>query len=111
MIVQGVLGGLRVTQLKDQIGVLHGTLAQIFLIVLTCIALFTSRWWKESKAAKTVESLVPRVVRSHFFYATLLIFLQLILGAPCATNMLDCQCGFPKGPWPVVAFHRGEHAG
>ena len=59
VIVQGVLGGLRVTQLKDQIGVLHGTLAQIFLIVLTCIALFTSRWWKESKAAKTVESLVP----------------------------------------------------
>ena len=35
VIVQGVLGGLRVTQLKDQIGVLHGTLAQIFLIVLT----------------------------------------------------------------------------
>lgn len=96
VIVQGVLGGLRVTQLKDQIGVLHGTLAQIFLIVLTCIALFTSRWWKESKAAKTVESLVPRVVRSHFFYATLLIFLQLILGA----TMRHQHAGLPVWDFP-----------
>ena len=96
VIVQGVLGGLRVTQLKDQIGVLHGTLAQIFLIVLTCIALFTSRWWKESKAAKTVENLVPRVVRSHFFYATLLIFLQLILGA----TMRHQHAGLPVWDFP-----------
>ena len=96
VIVQGVLGGLRVTQLKDQIGVLHGTLAQIFLIVLTCIALFTSRWWRESKAAKTVESLVPRVVRSHFFYATLLIFLQLILGA----TMRHQHAGLPVWDFP-----------
>lgn len=96
VIVQGVLGGLRVTQLKDQIGVLHGTLAQIFLIVLTCIALFTSRWWKASRAAKAIESLVPRVVRSHFFFATLLIFLQLILGA----TMRHQHAGLPVWDFP-----------
>jgi len=96
VIVQGVLGGLRVTQLKDQIGVLHGTLAQVFLIVLTCIALFTSRWWKNSKAAKTVENLAPRMVRSHFFYATLLIFLQLILGA----TMRHQHAGLPVWEFP-----------
>tara|TARA_B100001939_G_C16922133_1_gene609879 strand:- start:264 stop:1529 length:1266 start_codon:yes stop_codon:yes gene_type:complete len=96
VIVQGVLGGLRVTQLKDQIGVLHGTLAQIFLIVLTCIALFTSRWWKESRAAESVKKLVPQVVRSHFFYATLLIFLQLILGA----TMRHQHAGLPVWDFP-----------
>ena len=96
VIVQGVLGGLRVTQLENQIGVLHGTLAQLFLIVLTSIALFTSQWWRESKPAQKISDLVPRVIRSHFVYATLLIFLQLILGA----TMRHQHAGLPVWDFP-----------
>ena len=96
VIVQGVLGGLRVTQLEDQLGIFHGALAQIFLVVLAAIALFNSQWWKHSRAAKTQSELVPRTVRSHFFYATLLIFLQLIVGA----TMRHQHAGLPVWDFP-----------
>ena len=45
VIAQGVLGGLRVTALKDELGIFHGALAQLFFILICSIALFTSRWW------------------------------------------------------------------
>jgi cytochrome c oxidase assembly protein subunit 15 len=96
VIVQGVLGGLRVTQLADQIGIFHGTLAQVFLLVLASLALFNSRWWKRIRAAASHKELVPRVVRSHFFYATLLIFLQLIIGA----TMRHQHAGLPVWDFP-----------
>ncbi len=102
VIIQGVLGGLRVTQHKDQIGVLHGVLAQVFLITLGLLALFNSRWWKESRAAKNINDLVPRVVRSHFFYATVLIFLQLIIGA----TMRHQHAGLPV--WDFPKRHTGN---
>ena len=41
VVLQGVLGGLRVTQMKDVIGVFHATLAQIFFALLCSIALCT----------------------------------------------------------------------
>ena len=107
VIIQGVLGGLRVTQLKDQIGVFHGTLAQLFLVVLGAIVLFTSRWWKESCAIRKIKDLVPRVIRSYFFYATLLIFLQLIIGATMRHQHAGLPVWeFPKAHgqwWPTVS--------
>src|ERR1700704_3353776 len=39
VVLQGVLGGLRVTLLKDQIGVFHACLAQAFFGLLVIIAL------------------------------------------------------------------------
>src|SRR3982074_2460144 len=45
VILQGVLGGLRVTMLKDEIGIFHAFLAQAFLALLVIIALVTSDFW------------------------------------------------------------------
>src|SRR5437016_1997162 len=45
VVLQGVLGGLRVTQLKDEIGIFHAALAQLFFVLVSAIALFTSQWW------------------------------------------------------------------
>ena len=42
--VQGILGGLRVTQLKDELGIFHAALAQLFFVLICAIALFTSKW-------------------------------------------------------------------
>jgi cytochrome c oxidase assembly protein subunit 15 len=47
VVLQGVLGGLRVVLFKDQIGIFHATLAQLFFVLVCAIALFTSRWWRE----------------------------------------------------------------
>ncbi|HVY70879.1 MAG TPA: COX15/CtaA family protein [Verrucomicrobiae bacterium] len=79
VVLQGVLGGLRVTLYKDQIGIFHATLAQLFFIGICAIALFTSAWW--IKAGSWREAVVPEQVRRLILASTLLVLLQLVLGA------------------------------
>lgn len=79
VILQGVLGGLRVTLLKDEIGIFHACLAQAFLGMLILITLATSRLW-----ARTANSSLSRRVRALsrvVIGTTLVIYLQLGLGA------------------------------
>lgn len=91
--LQGLLGGLRVVldahlvgevRLGTAFGILHGCLAQAFLVLLCVMALFTSRWWRD----RTRRALTEAVALSSqsqlsrlFIGATLLIFLQLMIGA------------------------------
>jgi heme a synthase len=80
VVLQGVLGGLRVVLLKDAIGVFHAALAQSFLVLMCLLALLTSRRWRNLPDA------VPAVpdhsgIRNFPLIATLLIFSQLVLGA------------------------------
>jgi cytochrome c oxidase assembly protein subunit 15 len=93
VVVQGVLGGLRVVLFKDQIGIFHATLAQLFFALLCTIALINSRWWVEVQSPKskvqspvhtpqsTVHSLPSGSLLWWFTGATVLILCQLILGA------------------------------
>jgi cytochrome c oxidase assembly protein subunit 15 len=80
VILQGVLGGLRVTLLKDEIGVFHALLAQAFLGILIVITLSTSKLWQRicvtDFAASTTRPLFRIVIST-----TILIYLQLGLGA------------------------------
>src|SRR5437016_12475951 len=46
VILQGILGGLRVTMLKDQIGIFHACLAQAFLGLIVLIAIVTTNFWQ-----------------------------------------------------------------
>jgi cytochrome c oxidase assembly protein subunit 15 len=80
VVAQGVLGGLRVTMKMDSLGIFHGVIAQAFFVLTCVIALFTSRPWVEL-AAKQKTFSVARGLRSHALFVTILIFLQLILGA------------------------------
>ncbi|HWY31147.1 MAG TPA: COX15/CtaA family protein [Candidatus Acidoferrum sp.] len=80
VIAQGVLGGLRVTLSMDSLGVFHGVVAQSFFALVCAIALFTSRFWF-NLTSKPSMATVPRGLRSHVLYVTVLIFLQLALGA------------------------------
>lgn len=80
VIVQGVLGGLRVTAMKDAIGIVHGTIAQLFLVLLCLLALCTGRFWQRLKQVAS-DHAIPGSLRSLLLLATLLIFAQLLLGA------------------------------
>lgn len=82
VIVQGVLGGLRVTLLKDELGIFHATLAQVFFVLVSAIALFTSRWWQRPLAASKPGAAgdFARVGRLAAA-VTGVILLQLVLGA------------------------------
>jgi cytochrome c oxidase assembly protein subunit 15 len=79
VILQGILGGLRVRWSLNWLGVPHGAVAQIFLVLTTAIALFTGRWWIEAENKK--QNPVPRGLRSHVLYLTILIFIQLLIAA------------------------------
>jgi cytochrome c oxidase assembly protein subunit 15 len=80
VILQGILGGLRVTLLKDEIGIFHALLAQAFLGILIVITLATSKLWRrisfDDPKPAAVRSLVRVVIGT-----TLVIYLQLGLGA------------------------------
>jgi cytochrome c oxidase assembly protein subunit 15 len=79
VIAQGILGGLRVTMKMDSLGIFHGAVAQTFFVLVCAIALFTSRAWNELGGQKIIS--VPRGLRSHVLFITILIFVQLLIGA------------------------------
>jgi heme a synthase len=56
VIVQGILGGLRVTENDAVLGLFHGCLAQSFFALMATIALVTSRFWESLEQAGTVEN-------------------------------------------------------
>lgn len=80
VILQGVLGGLRVTLLKDEIGIFHACLAQAFLGMLTVITVATSRLWRRISEDRSFPARV-RTLSRVVIGTTLVIYLQLGLGA------------------------------
>jgi cytochrome c oxidase assembly protein subunit 15 len=80
VVLQGILGGLRVTMLKDEIGIFHACLAQAFLGLLLVIALVTTNFW-QSLSDGDVDLAKFRGTKSLALFATVAIYLQLALGA------------------------------
>ncbi|MDB6016084.1 MAG: Cytochrome oxidase assembly [Pedosphaera sp.] len=98
--LQGVLGGLRVVLFKDQIGIVHAALAQICLVILCALALFTSQWWRNlpDKFSPIIDR---KGLRSLLLIGTLLIFAQLVLGA----TMRHQHAGLAIPDFPL-AYHK-----
>jgi cytochrome c oxidase assembly protein subunit 15 len=80
VVLQGLLGGLRVTLLKDQIGIVHATLAQSFFVLVTLIAIFVSG--VGTKLVNCIQATrTSAFLRRLTAATTVLILTQLILGA------------------------------
>src|SRR5437867_3863848 len=101
VILQGVLGGLRVTMLKDEIGIFHACIAQAFLGLLIVIALVTSKFWRTLSNAvvdpKNIGSITTLAIA-----ITLAIYVQLALGATMRHQHRDLAIlDFPtaNGAW------------
>ncbi|RMF79814.1 MAG: hypothetical protein D6744_08815 [Planctomycetota bacterium] len=78
VIVQGVLGGFRVSELSLTLAMVHGALGQVFFCALVTMAVLTSRAWQSSVTVlptATVER--DRTIGVVAFAA---MFLQLIFG-------------------------------
>ena len=98
VILQGILGGLRVTMLRDQIGIFHACLAQAFFALMVIIALVTSPSWTERVGAIRESKLL----RAIALLTTVLIYLQLALGATMRHQHRDLSItDFPTayGQW------------
>jgi cytochrome c oxidase assembly protein subunit 15 len=80
VIIQGVLGGLRVTLLKDQIGIFHACLAQAYFAILIVIALATSNFWRRLPSNEVAFENARRLTWFAITVAAI-IYLQLALGA------------------------------
>lgn len=101
VILQGVLGGLRVTLLKDEIGIFHACLAQAFLALLAFIALATSSFWERIKAQVSYRKAFGPI-RTMAILITIAIYLQLGLGATMRHQHRDLAIlDFPtaNGSW------------
>ena len=79
VIVQGVMGGLRVEQLSRTLAIVHACLAQAFFALTGCLVLFTSREWSEPVPVRQTSD------ETRLWRLTLLttgfIYIQLIFGA------------------------------
>ena len=78
VIVQGVLGGLRVTMILDEIGIFHGMLAQAYISLLVVIAIATSKAVATGGARWRWHA--PGLMR-WAVVLTILVYAQLALGA------------------------------
>ncbi|HUA39297.1 MAG TPA: COX15/CtaA family protein [Candidatus Sulfopaludibacter sp.] len=92
VVAQGVLGGLRVVLADAQLGIFHAIIGQLFFVLTSAIALFTSRWWLDpgrwrsrrgvsGNPDRLKAELQLRGLRSLVLFTTVLIFCQLIIGA------------------------------
>jgi cytochrome c oxidase assembly protein subunit 15 len=77
VVVQGVLGGLRVTLLKDELGIVHAALAQLFLLLVSGIALVTTGAWRRGGVVPPPS----RCLGNGLCFVSGLVLAQLILGA------------------------------
>jgi heme a synthase len=80
VIVQGVLGGLRVILdehgLGTEFGIFHALLAQVFFLFVCALVLVTSQWWNTQNLV-----ISDRVGQWPLVLTTVLVFVQIFFGA------------------------------
>jgi heme a synthase len=106
VILQGILGGLRVTMLKDQIGIFHACLAQAFLGLIVLIAMVTTNFWRSlgvNLTGLTGQVSQPLLwIKMMAIATTIAIYVQLALGATMRHQHKDLAIlDFPtaNGAW------------
>ena len=78
VVVQGVLDGLRVVLLQQNLAMIHACIAQAFFALTVSLALFTSAQWRDAQDAPITDG--GRLKRLATI-TTALIYLQIVFGA------------------------------
>jgi cytochrome c oxidase assembly protein subunit 15 len=84
VVVQGVLGGLRVVMVELDLAIIHGCFAQAFFCLAALAAIVTSRWWLDVPAGAGVLAAGAPDGRTVVRLAAVVLavtYLQLIAGA------------------------------
>ena len=79
VVVQGVLGGLRVTRTNLYLAVVHGVTAQIFLALLVVLAVVLSKRWRSDDPAEVTPA--AGADRAVATLAVAALVVQIALGA------------------------------
>jgi cytochrome c oxidase assembly protein subunit 15 len=80
VILQGVLGGLRVVLVKLDLAIVHACVAQAFFCLAALVAVVTSRGWMRAPDLSEVDAGGQKLIRLGVI-ALAVIYLQLIAGA------------------------------
>lgn len=95
VVIQGLLGGLRVTMFKDEIGIFHGILAQLFFCTLGALVIFTAPWFVRGRFVSARD---PGLLRWAAAALSLLILVQLAVGA----SMRHAHSGLAIPDFPLA---------
>jgi cytochrome c oxidase assembly protein subunit 15 len=95
VIIQGLLGGLRVTMFKDEIGIFHGILAQLFFCTLGSLVIFTSPWFVRGRFFARQDA---GLLRWAAVALSALILVQLAVGA----SMRHAHSGLAIPDFPLA---------
>ena len=79
VIVQGVLGGLRVVLLQQTLAIIHACFAQAFFALTVSLALLTSKEWRNPPQSAPITD--GGRLRRLATITTALIYIQIIFGA------------------------------
>src|SRR5260370_34047300 len=106
VVVQGVLGGLRVAENNPLLGLFHGCLAQSFFALMATIALVTSRFWLSLERTTDHQSLITNhqsllTSQRWVLVITGMVFVQLVLGA----SMRHSHAGLSIPDFPTSYGH------
>lgn len=96
--VQGIKGGLRVTEVNLVLAMVHGCFAHLFFCLAAFAAVATSRWWlRAPDLSGSAYAPAGRRIAGLGGACMLAIFLQLIAGATMRHN--DAGLAIPDLPW------------
>ncbi len=77
VVLQGVMGGLRVEQISRFLAIVHACFAQVFFVLTASFVLFTSRnWWERQISGLDTSRLKPLSIMTVGF-----IYIQIVFGA------------------------------
>jgi cytochrome c oxidase assembly protein subunit 15 len=80
VIVQGILGGVRVTENSVLLAMVHACTAQIFFALLVAMALFTTETWMRVRSTLSASARATSFRRLAVI-TTIAIYAQIVLGA------------------------------
>jgi cytochrome c oxidase assembly protein subunit 15 len=99
VIFQGVLGGLRVVLMKLDLAIVHACVAQAFFCLAALVTVVTSRWWLDAPDfSQSEDASAGRRLIVACVFATVIIYLQLIVGATMRHN----QAGLAVPDFPLA---------
>jgi heme a synthase len=84
VVVQGVLGGIRVVLVEHDLAIVHGCVAQLFFALMVSLSVITSRGWQAPAAQP--RSSAAAGVRRLALCTVPLVYAQLIFGALVTHN-------------------------
>jgi cytochrome c oxidase assembly protein subunit 15 len=102
VIVQGVLGGFRVTQNSTFLAAVHACIGQAFFALMVALCVFTGRRWQSQSSRHTPCAVTPIETRIGVRLVTLLAFTILAL---VPTQIALGSWLRHYGTWPALAAH------